>query len=656
MRRKINKILIANRGEIAVRIIRTAKKLGVRTLAVYAGDDAGSLHVSMADEAFLLEGSSLADTYLNQQKLVQLALDANADAIHPGYGFLSENAAFAALVEAAGICFVGATPEQISLMGEKTQAIDFVKELGVPVIPGVRGAVNDIIREIAELEFPLLVKAAAGGGGKGMQIVPKAADLPLALQQAQRQAREYFGNGELFVEKYLPKARHVEVQLMGDGNGNAVHLFERDCSLQRRYQKVVEEAPAPNLSDKTRANLHRYALKIAEAANYRGAGTIEFLVDEKQNCWFLEMNTRLQVEHPVTEAITGLDLVEWQLQIAAGNGLPLLQDEIQLSGHAIEVRICAEDPAHYFVPSSGTIAAVQLPDHARWDSFVSPGMLLSPAYDSMIGKLIVHGSDRDKAIAQMQTALDGLLLGGIKTNQSFLRMLVSDAAFQNLTVHTNYIEQNLAVLLGAMTNQRLALLPVIPAIAYVLHHFFSGSKASGNQLDYWRINPVFQLQLNGEEIELVVRKDRSDYLIYYKNEPLSVGDVFYNNQRVSFKINGTGHDVYWVEKSNCTEIQYDTHRFDVRSRHIPSHVKLERKSTAANGERQSLIVAELFGKVIDVFVEAGDILKKGQKLLVIESMKTEFTIQSPVDAVVKTLHVSKGKTVQDKELLLELEG
>ncbi|WP_163709440.1 acetyl/propionyl/methylcrotonyl-CoA carboxylase subunit alpha [Mangrovibacterium lignilyticum] len=655
MKRKFHKILIANRGEIAVRIIRTAQKMGIRTAAVYASDDAGSLHVALADEAFLLDGSTLSETYLNQQKLVQFAKEAGADAIHPGYGFLSENAAFAALVEANCLAFIGATPEQISLMGEKTQAIDFVKELGVPVIPGVRGAVSDIIRDISGLEFPLLVKAAAGGGGKGMQIVEEASGLPLALQQAQRQAHEYFGNGELFVEKYLAQARHVEVQLMGDGNGNAVHLFERDCSLQRRYQKVVEEAPAPNLTDETKANLHQFALQIAKASKYRGAGTIEFLVDERENCWFLEMNTRLQVEHPVTEAITGLDLVEWQIDIAAGNGLPLKQDEIQACGHAIEVRICAEDPQHQFVPSSGTISAVQFPDNVRWDSFVGAGSQLSPAYDSMLGKLVVHAASRRQAIADMSQALYLHFLGGIKTNQSFLKILTADDAFRSMKIHTKYIEQKLPDLLQELEDTRGVISPAVPAIAYILHHFYEET-TDENKFGFWRLNQAFELDVDGKICQINVRKHKKDYLFFIKNEPLAVNRVFYNNNCVSFNLNGKKQDVFWIEKENLTEIQYQTFRFELKSKQVPGQVSLNRQSSKLNGELQSRIVADLFGKVIDVFVAAGDKLIKGQNLLVIESMKTEFTIQSPVDAVVKTIHVTKGKIVQDKEILVDLES
>ena len=367
------------------------------------------------------------------------------------------------------------------------------------------------------------------------------------------------------------------------------------------------------------------------------------------------MNTRLQVEHPVTEMITGLDLVEWQLEIAAGNGLPLAQDDVQACGHAIEVRICAEDPAHYFVPSSGTITAVQNSEQARWDSFVSEGCQLSPAYDSMLGKLIVYGPTREQAIAEMSRSLDLLLLGGIKTNQAFLKVLVQQEAFRQMTVHTKYIEQNLPELLAQLEVRRTEISSAIPSIAYVLHHFYRGEDGS-NEFGYWRFNPNFEMEVDSQSVQLLARKQKKGYLFQYKNEPLFVSDVLYNNYCVSFSLNGKKQDVFWNEKEKLTEIQFQTFRFELKSKQVPDQVSLNRQTSALNGELQSRIVADLFGKVVDVFVAPGDQLIKGQNLLVIESMKTEFMIQSPVDAIVKNIHVTKGKIVQDKEILVDLEA
>ncbi len=658
MKNTFHKILIANRGEIAARVIRTAKRLGIKTVAVFAEDDRQSLHVQLADEAFVLSGNTLDETYLNQEKLVELALQSGAEAIHPGYGFLSENAEFARKVEAEGLVFVGATADQISLMGEKTQAIDFVKSFSIPVIPGARGAVNDIIRELSSLQFPLLVKASAGGGGKGMQVIEKAEDLPLSLQKAQRQARGYFGNGELFVERYLPHARHIEVQLMGDGNGNAIHFFERECSIQRRYQKLIEEAPAASVSSELKTQLYDYALQIAKAAKYRGAGTIEFLVDEQENCWFLEMNTRLQVEHPVTEAITGLDLVEWQLEIAAGNGLPLAQEQIIQTGHAVEVRICAEDPQHQFVPSSGTVEALQVPENVRWDSFLAEGAPVSPSYDSLLGKLIVQAGSRHAALSKMEHSLAGLFVGGVKTNQSFLRNVIQSEAFQLNNIDTRFLEKQLPFILKEMDEER-ELIPLDVVLgSYILHHFYYPSEKNEHwgQPGFRRICPSFSIENEGKLHDCVMWGRANRYSLCYKNEPVALSDVSYDDVKLAFKRNGVPYTLFVAGLPGATLVQIGTYQFILKSRHVPGQIKLTKQSDNRNGDVQSQVFADLFGKVVDVLVGPGDRLTKGQGLLVIESMKTEFTIQSPVDAVVKTIHVSKGKVVQDKEILVDLES
>ncbi|HKL33265.1 MAG TPA: biotin carboxylase N-terminal domain-containing protein, partial [Tangfeifania sp.] len=416
---RIQKIVIANRGEIAVRITKTARKLGIKTVAVYAEDDDRSLHVSQADEAVLLKGNSLQDTYLNQDKIIEIAIEKGAQAIHPGYGFLSENASFAEKVEKSGLIFVGATSEQIRLMGEKKQANQFVEKLGIPIIPSISGSEQEISKALEKLEFPVLVKASGGGGGKGMKVVYEPENLPTVMKRAGAVALNYFGNSELLIEKFLPKARHIEVQLFGDGKGNAIHFFERECSIQRHYQKLVEEAPAVSVSEKTKKKLYEAAIKIAQSINYRGAGTIEFLVDENEDFYFLEMNTRLQVEHPVTELITGEDLVEWQLKIAAGEPLSFSQNEIQKNGHAIELRICAEDPAAGFSPTPGIVDEIHIPDLARWDSYLAEKTLIPPSYDSLAGKLIVSENTREAAISKMQKALSQFYISGVKTNQLF---------------------------------------------------------------------------------------------------------------------------------------------------------------------------------------------------------------------------------------------
>lgn len=653
-----HKILIANRGEIAVRILKTARRLGIKTLAVFAADDEQSLHVALADEAVLLDGNTLQETYLNQEKLIELALQREADAIHPGYGFLSEKAEFAEKVEQAGLIFIGATPEQIRLMGEKIQAIDFVKALGLPVIPSITGAVSDILNHRNDLEFPLLVKASGGGGGKGMEVVHDLARLPLALQQAQRQAQQYFGNGDLFVEKYLPHARHIEVQLLGDGKGNAIHLFERECSIQRRYQKLVEEAPASSINQELKEKLYDTALKIAEAIHYRGAGTIEFLVDQEFNFYFLEMNTRLQVEHPVTESITGLDLVEWQIRIAAGEKFDLEQQSIKANGHAVELRICAEDPLADFKPTSGLVKDIHVSDEIRWDSFLSNGVILSPTYDSLIGKLIIHRKNRTDAVSNLQKVIEHLHISGLKTNQEFLHQLLDHPDFVSNSIHTKWVEEHLEEIIQMIKHEEKELKFAELLAAYLLHHFFRPSKQGSiwSNMGFWRLQQSFKIQLNKHfyDVEVIRRQKTIEMVLHGKCYELN--NYQFIGSKIEFEINNEDIATFISEEDEVTFVQLKSKKYKLRSNHVLSQVKLNKIDSHENSESTNKVVADLFGKVVEVLVKPGDVLQKGQSLMVIESMKSEFTIQSPVDAVVKNIHVTKGKIVQDKELLVDFES
>ncbi|MGQ7868452.1 acetyl/propionyl/methylcrotonyl-CoA carboxylase subunit alpha [Sunxiuqinia sp. sy24] len=652
------KILIANRGEIAVRIIKTAKRLGIETVAVYAADDIGSLHVKLADKAVLLTGAQLHETYLNQDKIIKIALDYGAQAVHPGYGFFSEKAEFAAKVEQAGLVFIGATAAQISLMGEKTQAISFVTKLGIPVIPGIVGAVSDILSRAEELEFPLLVKASGGGGGKGMEVVHSLEHLPMALKQAQRQAQQYFGNDELFVEKFLPKARHIEVQLLGDGRGNAVHLFERECSIQRRYQKLIEEAPAQVLSTPTKEKLYRAALQIARATKYRGAGTIEYLVDEQENFYFLEMNTRLQVEHPVTEFITGIDLVEWQLRIAAGEELALQQHALTVKGHAIELRICAEDPEQEFRPTSGIVGEIHLPDTCRWDSFLQPEMLLSSSYDSLVGKLVVEAETRELALSKLKEAMKGLFLAGIKTNQEFLIELLSQDDFKQNNIHTRWAEERLSESLHTIESSKLEQPAIVVLAGYLLHHFYrpSGSDNPWIQLGYWRMHSSFDVNLEGNWHEIAVSRKADTLKLNWAGEIYDLKNCQFFGSKLDFQLNNKDIAIFISEEKQLTSIQWEAKQLALWSNQVLNQVRLNKDTEKTKEVRTDQVVADLFGTVIDILVKPGDVLQKGQNLLVIESMKSEFTIQSPADAVVKNIHVTKGHLVQDKQILVDLES
>ncbi len=650
-----HKILIANRGEIAVRIIRTAKRMGILTVAIYADDDRDSLHVELADESFLLPGTQLTETYLNQNLIIQLALQSGAEAIHPGYGFLSENASFAARTEQAGLVFIGATPEQISLMGEKTKAIGFAKGLEIPVIPGEKGTVDELLQK--DYDFPVLVKASSGGGGKGMQIVRHPGELSEALNKAQRQAELYFTDGTVFVERYIPKARHIEVQIMGDGKGEAVHLFERECSIQRRYQKLVEESPAMGVSSGLKERLYAYATRIAKTIRYRGAGTAEFLVDQEENSYFLEMNTRLQVEHPVTEAVTGLDLVEWQFRIAAGMGLPLPQNAITQHGHAIEARICAEDPSAGFKPSCGLMTAVRIPEGLRWDSFIRENMALSAAYDSLIGKLVVHEKSKEKAIGKMIAGLQKFRTGRIKTNRLFLMELIASHTFRTNKMTTCFLEEQVNHLLNLSENRREQIPVEAVLAAYLIHHYFrpKGREVTCFRSGYWRIQTALVLTVDNISYQLNVVKSGSCYRMKIGTKWSAFSEVQVEGEKIIFKMDGHFYEMMVFEEGDGAIVGYQGHDFDIRNIY---------SSGKRNGRNQkewpqgipSSIAAGLFGKVVDVLIAPGDQLMKGQNLLIIESMKMEFTIQSPVNAKVKAVHVVKGKIVQEKEILVDLES
>ncbi len=440
------KVLVANRGEIAVRVIRACRELGIRTVAVYSEADRDSLHVRMADEAFCIGPPPAADSYLNIPNILSTAELLGVDAIHPGYGFLSEDPRFAEICRDAKITFIGPPPEATEAMGNKAKAREIAQRAGVPVVPGSPGPVRserEAYQVADRLGYPLLVKASAGGGGRGMRVVHNREDLGRALQTAQREAEAAFGSGELYLEKYLEEPRHVEVQVLADARGNAVHLGERDCSIQRRHQKLLEEAPAPGLSPRLRAQLHRAALRLVHAIGYVNAGTVEFLVDRQENFYFLEMNTRIQVEHPVTEAVTGLDLVAEQTRIAAGERLRFSQREVEFRGHALECRINAEDPAHDFRPSPGRVVSFVPPGGpgVRVDTHVYAGYTVPPYYDSLIAKVVAWGRDRAEAIARMERALREFEITGIRTTIPLHRAILDNAFFRRGEVYTNFVQR-----------------------------------------------------------------------------------------------------------------------------------------------------------------------------------------------------------------------
>jgi 3-methylcrotonyl-CoA carboxylase alpha subunit len=651
-------ILIANRGEIAVRIIRAALKNGVRTVAVYAADDAESLHVSLADEAVLLSGKTLNDTYLNQQKIIQIAKKSGVEAIHPGYGFLSENAGFAQKVADAGLVFIGPSPENIRLMGEKNQAFKYVESLGIPILPSFRGTVAELVQHSSKMEFPVMVKASAGGGGKGMVICESPEELFPALEKAERQAISYFGNGELFVEKYLPRARHLEVQLLADHHGNVLHFFERECSVQRNFQKIIEEAPSPSISEDLRAELTSAALKIARSMNYRNAGTIEFLLDETGHFYFLEMNTRIQVEHPVTEMITNSDLVSLQLLVAAGNPLPIKQEDIQISGHAIEVRLCAEDASRNFLPSAGKLTGWNFPkeQNVRLETFVSEGITVSPNYDSLLAKIIISGGNRELAIRKMQHLLSETSISGIHTNLSFLSELIESTEFQENKIHTRYIDENLELINQQVQEKRDNLNKHKLVIAYLIFHFQQKKQPENpvwNQIGFWRMMPQLEVLVEGEKYKSEIKNGK---IFRINHQEYLVDNWKLTGKKLVIHIDQQAETFLIIEGVGKTLIGAQGFTFELQSNCLLNQAKVDRKNQETIKIFENLISADLFGRVLKINVAEGDAVTSGQTLLTLESMKTEIHILCAVDAQVKKIHIKEGSTVVERQLLVELEA
>jgi 3-methylcrotonyl-CoA carboxylase alpha subunit len=617
----IGSLLIANRGEIACRIIRTARSMGIRTVAVYSDADAKALHVRHADEAVHIGASPARESYLVGEKIIAAALATKAEAIHPGYGFLSENAEFAQAVIDAGLIWVGPRPASITAMGLKDAAKTLMAAAGVPVTPGYMGANQDpafLGERAAEIGYPVLIKAVAGGGGKGMRKVEDAGDFADALASCQREAAASFGNAHVLIEKYIQRPRHIEVQVFGDTHGNIVHLFERDCSLQRRHQKVIEEAPAPGMDEATRAHLCGAAIRAAKAVDYVGAGTIEFIADASEGLradriWFMEMNTRLQVEHPVTEEITGVNLVEWQLRVASGEALPKRQDELSINGWAMEARLYAEDPKTGFLPSTGPLRHFS-PSGARIETGVEQGDDISPFYDPMIAKLITHAETRADAIADLNAACRTTDVWPVKTNAGFLTRLLETPEFLNATVDTNFIAANLDALVEKPPLSEDAL----SATMHLLTEQVAAMRG-------FRVNAVPRdntlLSVDGALVPVPLPTDWNAHA-NYMNRAYRDGDTL-----VKFD---AGH-TYQVEL--------------YRPRGAGSAV-------AGDGT----ILSPMPGRIIAVDVAAGDVVAKGQKLVTLEAMKMEHSLTTPFDGVVAEINAVTGAQVQVDAVLVRVEA
>lgn len=654
-----NKILIANRGEIACRIIQTAHKMGVRCVAVYSEADRNSRHVAMADEAFLLGPAPSNESYLRADKIIDIAIKSGAQAIHPGYGFLSENTDFANNCEKNNIIFIGPPASAIAAMGSKSAAKSIMEEANVPLVPGYHGDDQSpalLKTEAEKCGFPLLLKAIAGGGGKGMRVVNNIDEFDSALAAAQRESQNAFGNPDMLIERYLTKPRHVEIQIFCDNHGNAVYLAERDCSVQRRHQKVLEEAPAPGLSDETRKAMGEAAVAAAKAIKYAGAGTVEFLYDEDGSFYFMEMNTRLQVEHPVTEMITGQDLVEWQLRVANNENLPLSQEQIQIRGHALEARVYAEDPDNDFLPATGKLHYLRTPDentHVRVDTGVIEGDEVSVYYDPMIAKLIVWDENREQAINRMVHALESYRIGGMKTNMRFLRHLADSKPFRDTELDTGFIEKHQQLLFPDtkldLPNQ-LAL-----ATSFILETERQQNPIKGdpcspfNQQTSWRLNANYARPMEWVVNDEIYMVHITEQTVGYE---ISIGETSF---RVSAKLDGdhlhavvNGHrlSVHCYLNGNDLILFREGDQFLC---HLFEHVFDENEQGTGGS-----LTAPMNGAIVTVLVETGQAVEKGDTLVIMEAMKMEHSIQAPHAGTVSEIYFNQGDLVSEGATLVDV--
>ncbi len=645
------KILIANRGEIACRVIRTARRLGIRTVAVYSEADAAALHVAQADEAYPIGPAPARESYLSIPRLIAAAQRSGAEAVHPGYGFLSENAGFAEACAGAGIVFVGPPPSAIRAMGSKAAAKALMERAGVPLVPGYHGEAQDerhLAQAARHVGYPVLIKASAGGGGKGMRVVETPDKFAASLASAKREAASAFGDDRVLIEKYLTRPHHIEMQIFADRHGNAIHLFERDCSIQRRHQKVVEEAPAPGMSDERRHAMGEAAVAAACAVGYVGAGTVEFIA-EGHAFYFMEMNTRLQVEHPVTEAITGLDLVDWQLRVAAGEKLPLRQEDVAARGHAVEVRLYAEDPARNFLPMTGRLRRLRMPDAAsglRIDTGVREGDTVSVHYDPMIAKVIAWGEDRGTALRRLAAGLARYRIAGLTTNRDFLLRVLGQPDFVAGAFDTGFIERHRAELLPVPAPApRLAL--AAASLALLLEQAGAGSgdpHSPWHRRDFWRLNGASWRDLQwaegeaprlvraywrGPRYRLEIEGEASDAAA----EITPAGDlaIDLDGRRAELTVLRQGDEVTVVGDGGSWRLLY-------------IDPVAPRAAEAAAGGRLS---APMPGKVAQVLAAAGAKVKRGQALMVLEAMKMEHTIAAPADGTVERVNYAPGDLVEE---------
>jgi 3-methylcrotonyl-CoA carboxylase alpha subunit len=655
------KILIANRGEIAGRVIRTARKMGVETVAVYSDADRDAQHVAMADDARFIGQAPARQSYLDQQKIIAAALDSGAEAVHPGYGFLSENADFAEACQNAGLIFIGPPASAIRAMGGKSEAKALMETAGVPLVPGYHGADQSpelLAAEAARIGYPVLVKASAGGGGKGMRVVERPEDFSAELAGAQRESLASFGDIRMLIEKYLVRPRHVEVQVFADNFGNTYSLFERDCSIQRRHQKVIEEAPAPGLSPELRRRMGEAAVAAARAIGYSGAGTIEFLLDSSGAFYFMEMNTRLQVEHPVTEYITGLDLVEWQLRVANGERLPESWSRLEINGHAIEARIYAEDALNGFLPSTGLVTHLAMPmpgPHVRIDSGIRAGDRITVHYDPMIAKLIVWGEDRDKAVRRMRDALSDTAVAGVTGNSGFLLRLVSHPAFASAELDTGFIGRHEASLLAPSVADASSIAAAALGILMARRaDAIATASASGDPHSPWTLLDGFRLNLAPRETlrfsigdrlaEVELSREERGYRLGIEGRVLAVECSLSDDGVLDIRIDGRKHRARFWGAHGRWDLFMGSDHFRIA---LPDPFAETAEEHGHGG-----LTAPMPGIIRAVLVSAGDHVEKGRALVIMEAMKMEHTIRAPADGVVEAVNAAEGAMTEAGAVLV----
>jgi len=658
-----SKILIANRGEIACRVIKTARRLGMKTVAVYSDADRGARHVAMADEAVHIGGSPARESYLVADKILDAAKRTGAQAIHPGYGFLSENAGFAEACEKAGVVFIGPPPSAIRAMGSKSEAKKIMEKARVPLVPGYHGDDQSpelLAKEAQRIGFPVLIKASAGGGGKGMRVVEEAAKFADQLAGAKREAKASFADDHVLVEKYLTRPRHIEIQVFADSHGNCLYLFERDCSIQRRHQKVIEEAPAPNMDPARRKEMGEAAVAAAKAIGYVGAGTVEFIANQDGSFYFMEMNTRLQVEHPVTEMITGQDLVEWQLVVAAGGKMPLSQDQLSIDGHAVEVRLYAEDPNRNFLPSTGTLVHLRLPaegPHVRVDTGVREGDTVTPFYDPMIAKVIVHDRDRTSAMRRMAALMGETEVVGVTTNAGLLKALCSHPAFVGGEVDTGFIERHRDELFAKMgqADDRAFAIATLARVA----EWAPLSNDPWDQKNGFRLLELGHDEVrwkDGErEVAVIVRRRRDGVLeLGLPGGPVEANVRRSEEGRLAIRLGNETFTAAVVRRQVADGTDY-TLFADGSSQRLRLLDPLDVTQYEAVAAGEGAVRSPLPGKIIDLKIKVGDTVSRGQPLLVLEAMKMEHTLNAPADGTVKSVRYQVGEQVPEGAELVEFE-